>query len=452
MKHIARLVLLAAALLGAKPLHAQSEDGPIRLRVDVDRSVLPADCTGRAVVNIRLDCPRPPESERRPPVNLALVIDRSGSMAGEKIAKAREAALEIVRRLAPDDIMSLVAFDTQVETLVPAQRVGAARARLEAAICNIEPGGYTALYGGVARGAQEVRRFIEEPNFVSRIILVSDGIANVGPSSAEDLGRLGASLVREGISVTTVGLGLDFNEDLMTRLAQRSDGNTYFAQYSSDLPRIFSAELGDLLSVVARRVVISIEFPDGVRPIRFIGRDGTIRGQRAELRLNQLYGGQEKFALIEVEMAPARDGEEREIARARMNCEDALNQRALTLSAVRRVQFSSSNDAVIRSADKKVQADYAANTIAMAKDEAVALVDAGRRDEAAAAIRQKAAELKSMGATYGNPAVAAYATGAAPEADRIARGGLDNVTRKAYRAESSQVKNQQATDSDPHGP
>src|ERR1035438_10775216 len=67
MKHIARLVLLAAALLGVKPLHAQSEDGPIRLRVDVDRTVLPADCTGRAVVNIRLDCPRPPESERRPP-------------------------------------------------------------------------------------------------------------------------------------------------------------------------------------------------------------------------------------------------------------------------------------------------------------------------------------------------------------------------------------------------
>src|ERR1035438_8578793 len=65
MKHIARLVLLAAALLGVKPLHAQSEDGPIRLRVDVDRTVLPADCTGRAVVNIRLDCPRPPESERR---------------------------------------------------------------------------------------------------------------------------------------------------------------------------------------------------------------------------------------------------------------------------------------------------------------------------------------------------------------------------------------------------
>jgi Ca-activated chloride channel family protein len=373
-------------------------------------------------------------------------------MSGEKIAKAREAALEVVRRLAPDDIISLIAFDTEAETLVHAQRVGADRGRLESAICGIEPGGSTALYAGVARGAAEVRRFIDEANYVNRIILVSDGVANVGPSSADDLGRLGASLVRSGISVTTVGLGLDFNEDLMTRLAQRSDGNTYFARYSSDLPRIFSAELGDLLNVVARRVVITIEFPDGVRPIRFIGREGVIRGRTAELRLNQLYGGQEKFALIEVEISPARDGDEREIARARMSCENALNERALTLSASRRVQFSASEDAVIRSADKKVQADYAANVIAMAKDEAVALVDQGRRDEAAAVIRQKATELKLLGATYDNSAVSGCAKAAAPEADRIERDGLDNVSRKAYRAESSQVKNQQAVETDPHGP
>ena len=77
----------------------------------------------------------------------------------------------------------------------------------------------------------------------------------------------------------------------MTRLAQRSDGNTYFVEHSSDLPRIFSDELGDVLSVVARRVVIEIEFPAGVRPLNFVGRDGVVRGQRAELTLNQLYGG-----------------------------------------------------------------------------------------------------------------------------------------------------------------
>jgi Ca-activated chloride channel homolog len=361
------LLLLAAALISAvslalaaktNPAAGASETAdPVRLRIDVDRTVLPAETTEKAIIKIGLDCIRLPRRDLRPPVNIALVIDRSGSMAGDKIAKAREAALEAVRRLGPDDIVALVVYDTTVQTLVPAQRVGDGR-RLEQAICGIEVAGNTALYGGVTRGASEVRRNMEDRRFVNRVILLSDGLANVGPSSPEELGRLGASLMKEGISVTTIGLGLGFNEDLMTRLAQRSDGNTYFVEDSRDLPRIFASELGDVLNVVARRVVIEIEFPAGVRPLNFVGREGSIRGQRAELTLNQLYGGQEKFALIEVEVSPTKPGVELEIARARVSYEDAVNQRAATLTAKRHVQFSSNRAVVVNSANHKVQAAY----------------------------------------------------------------------------------------------
>ena len=448
------LSCLAIALLGAMSLavsnHPVATAAPatdsVRLRVDVDRAVLPANSTEKAVVKIGLDCLRPPRLDQRPPVNLALVIDRSGSMAGDKIAKAREAALEAVQRLAPDDIVALVVYDTTVQTLVPAQRVGDGR-RLERAIRGIEVAGNTTLYGGVARGADEVRRHMEDRRFVNRVILLSDGLANVGPSSPDELGRLGASLVKEGISVTTIGLGLGFNEDLMTRLAQRSDGNTYFVERSADLPRIFAAELGDVLSVVARRVVIEIEFPAGVRPINFVGRDGVIRGQRAELTLNQLYGGQEKFALVEVEVSPSRPGAEIEIAAARVSYEDALNQRTATLTAKRSVQFSASQAVVVASADHKVQADYAANALAVAKDEAVALVDAGRRDLAAAKIRDKAEELRAVGTAYGNVALQKAAAPAVAEADRVEKEGLGNAERKIYRAESAATRAQQSTGS-----
>jgi Ca-activated chloride channel family protein len=438
--------LCAAALFGAIPLCScsQSLEDPIRLRVDVDRPVLCAGATERAVIKISLDGARPIRHGWRPPVNLALIIDRSGSMSGEKIAKAREAALEAVRRLDPDDIVSLIAYDTRVETLLPARRVGDRR-RLEEAICSLEAGGNTALYAGVTRGAAEVRRHLEDGRYVNRIILLSDGLANVGPSSPEELGRLGASLVKEGISVTTVGLGLGFNEDLMTRLAQRSDGNTYFVEDSSELPRIFAAELGDVLNVVARRVVIEIEFPAGVRPLGFVGREGVIRGQRAELTLNQLYGGQEKYALVEVEVSPSAAGAEREIASARVSYEDALSQRAVVAKAVRMVQFSASRETVIASADRKVQADYATNVIAVMKDKAIELVDANRRDEAAALFRQRASELKAMGEMYQNFDVLRTGAAAAPEAERLAREGLDNVARKNYRADSAQTMNQQSS-------
>lgn len=449
MKRFA-FILSAVALAGAMSLvstarAAVREDAdPVRLRVDVDRTVLPAGSAERAVVKIGLDCvPLPRQRHLRPPVNLALVIDRSGSMSGDKILRAREAALEAVRRLGADDVVALIAYDTRVETLVPAQRVGDGR-RLERAIRGLEAAGNTALHGGVMRGAAEVRRFMEDQRYVNRVILLSDGLANVGPSSPEELGRLGTQLGREGISVTTIGLGLGFNEDLMTRLAQRSDGNTYFVEHSGDLSRIFAAELGDVLNVIARRVVIEIEFPRGVRPIQFVGRDGSIRGQRAELTLNQLYGGQEKFALVEVEVAASAAGVELEIARAQVRYENALDQRSMTLSATRKVQFSGNRTEVIRSADHRVQADYAANALAVAKDEAVTLVDANRREAAAGVLRQKAAELKAMSETYGNAAVGALAAPAPAAAARIEQEGLDNTERKLFRAESAQTRSQQA--------
>ncbi|MFT3782759.1 MAG: VWA domain-containing protein [Nibricoccus sp.] len=437
---------IAAALVGVLSLVACSAKSPeetVQLRIDVDRSVLPAGSTSRAVVKVCLDGLRLPRAEARPPVNLSLVIDRSGSMEGEKLARAREAALEALSRLAPDDILSVVTYDTEVQTLVPAQRVGDGRA-IGAAIRGIRSGGSTALFGGVSQGASEVRKHIENRRYVHRVILLSDGLANVGPQSPEELGRLGAALVKEGISVTTIGLGLGFNEDLMTRLAQRSDGNTYFVESSDDLPRIFAGELGDVLSVIARRVVVEVVFPEGVRPLHFVGREGTIRGQKAELSMNQLYGGQEKFALIEVEVPGNRAGEEIEIASAQLSYENAVTQKTSVARAQRKIIFSGVREEVVASANLKVQNDYAVNVIAVTKDKAVDLVDADRRADAAQALRQKAAELKTTAAAYGNAPMAALAAKQEQEADRLEKEGLSNAARKTYRAESVQIMNQQS--------
>jgi Ca-activated chloride channel homolog len=437
----------AAALLGvasfvaltAKPAHEA-----VQLRLDLDRSVLPAGSTEKAVIKISLDGMRLPRPEARPPVNLALVIDRSGSMSGDKIEKAREAALEALSRLAADDILSVIAYDSDVETLVPAQRVGDGR-RIAAAIRSIRVNGNTALFGGVSQGAAEVRKHLESRRYIHRVILLSDGQANVGPASPDDLGRLGAALLKECISVTTVGLGLGFNEDLMTRLAQRSDGNTYFVESSSDLPNIFAGELGDVLNVVARCVVVEVEFPEGVRPLCFVGREGAIRGQKAEVTLNQIYGGQEKFALIEVEVPANKEGATLELASARMTYDDALTNQSTTKNARSSVTFSKQREVVIGSANLKVQNDYAVNVIAVTKDRAVELVDARQPAVAAQELRAKAAELKETAKTYGNAPMAALAKKQEAEADRLEREGLSNKERKAYRSENAQTTSQQSS-------
>lgn len=446
---LSRLLLSAVALLGAFLPPSASAKSPdlgaidaVTVRLDVDRTVLPADTTDKAIVKISLEGVRPYRSGKRPPVNLALVIDRSGSMSGDKIVKAREAAIEAVERLSPDDIVSLVVYDNQVDTLVAAQRVGSG-AHLIHAIRRIEPRGGTALYDGVVRGAKEVHKNLEDRSFVNRVILLSDGLANHGPSTPEELGRLGSTLLRDGISVTTIGLGLGFNEDLMTRLAQRSDGNTYFVEHGSDLSRIFAAELGDVMNVVARRVVVEVEFPAGVRPLHFVGREGTIKGQRAELTLHQIYGGQEKFALIEVEVAPNKSDRQIELARAQVNYEDTLRQREATATVKRTVQFSASQPKVIASANHRLQADYAANVLAVAKDQAIDLVDADRRDEAAKLLNERAASLSATAAAYDNKIMLSVAAPAARAASKIEAEGISNQERKLFRAENMQVRQQQ---------
>ena len=284
-------------------------DPQVICRVEIDRKVLPVNGSQRGIVKVTLDAPPPPESKVRPAVNLAIVLDRSGSMTGDKLSKAKEAAIEALRRLSPEDIFSLVVYDHNVRTIVPAQSAGNVE-WIEGRIRNIRSGGNTALFGGVSQGAAEVRKYIGSP-YVHRVILLSDGLANVGPSTPDDLGRLGTALIKENISVTTVGVGTDYNEDLMTRLAQNSDGNSYFVESSYDLPRIFASELGDVLSVVAKKVQLRIDCPEGVRPIGIIGRQGRIRGRSVELYMNQLYGSQEKYALVEVEIAGGASGEKK---------------------------------------------------------------------------------------------------------------------------------------------
>ena len=443
MRNILSLVSSLAACVGLLcSCSASQPDELVRVRIDADRPLLPCGGTERVVVKVSLDGLRLPHAAQRPPVNLALVIDRSGSMSGDKIAKAREAAIEVIRRLSQEDVFSLVVYDSEVRTLIPARHVRN-RGELEEIVQSIRAEGSTALFGGVSQGAAEIRRRVEDRRYVHRVILLSDGQANVGPSSPADLARLGRSLGKEGIPVTTVGLGLGFNEDLMTRLASASDGNTYFAESSRDLPRIFGDELGDVLDVVARRVIVELEFPEHVRPLAFVGREGMIQGRRAEFSMSHLYGGQEKFALVEVEVAPGEAGAERSLAEARVRYEDVRDRREVKASAKGRVRYSEDRVAVAEAVDKKVQVEYASNVIALAKDEAVAKADAGRKEEAASLLRERMAFVAAMPSAAANVELKGKVQEILDEADAVEREGLSNERRKAYRADSVQTKAQQ---------
>ncbi len=335
---------------------------------------------------------------QRTPVNVAIVLDRSGSMWGQKIQQAKKAAIMAIDYLDSQDILSVVSYDDRIDVLVPATKMSD-KVNIASAIQRLTARGSTALFAGVSKGADEVRKFLEK-NRANRIILLSDGIANVGPSSPKALGDLGRRLINEGISVTTLGLGLGYNEDLMTQLANNSDGNHAFIENATDLARIFKLEFGDLLSVVAQSVEVTIECAEGIQPKRLLGREGTIEGQRVSTYLNQLYGNQEKYILLEMEVPATAANTQRNLATVKVNYTNMATKHSEHVAKVSTVQFTQSREKVEASVDKETMISTVEQVAVEKNKTAVELRDQGRIKEAEKVLRENAFYLEREAKKY----------------------------------------------------
>lgn len=433
------IVALWALLPGAV---TTTEANILHCRVEVDHPVLPANSRGHAVVKVTLDAPDVSPDQVRVPVNLSIVLDRSGSMRGDKIEYARQAAIEAIRRLHPQDIVSLVTYDSAIETIIPAQHPRDLE-WMEDQIRRITPRGMTALFGGVSQGAAELRKH-QDGRFVHRMILLSDGVANVGPSQPADLARLGASLQKENIQVSTVGVGMDYNEDLMTGLARESGGNTYFVEHSADLPRILTAELGEAHQMVARRVTVQIDLPTGVHPVRIIGRDGRITRNQVEVPLHHLNGGQRRYALVEVVVDPHTPDASIELAQARVSYDHVLTSQRVTVPPQSvSVRFSPDVQEVEQAVNVEVEREVLFNRLAEARDEAIRHADEGRRAEAASSLRSIALDLDRVGGARGDDRLRQQAAQVGSDAEALEVDGLSNPQRKRFRASSYQIITQQ---------
>jgi Ca-activated chloride channel homolog len=368
-------------------------------------------------------------SWKRAPVNLGLVIDRSGSMGSEgKLEKAKEAAIMVVRRLDREDIVSIVMYDSMIQVLVPATKVRDKEAIIEQ-IRRIGPGGSTALYGGVQAGAEEMRKFLSGGR-VNRMLLLSDGLANVGPQSPGELGGLGGRLIRDGISVTTIGLGLGYNEDLMSQLAFRSDGSHYFAEEAQDLAKVFDQELGRALSAVAQGVTIHIRCEPGVRPVRILGRDGRIDGMEIFIPIQQIFSRHERYAIVELEvpgLAPVAAQDYRSVAVVDIGYDNLATQKKDQIESKLIVTYTTSDTMVEEKTNKKVMIDVVRQIATENSERAVALRDQGQVQEAEQALRHNSEYLYMNASKYNSDELKQYGgqnaadAAAAPKAESWGR-------------------------------
>ena len=210
---------------------------------------------------------RPPEAQgdgsSRRRLNLSVVLDRSGSMSGEKMRRAVEAASYCVGQLLPSDRLSVVIFDDVVEVLVPSRPVED-RDGIRRLLARVHARNSTALHEAWVRGGMQVSEHLDA-GAVNRVLLITDGLANVGLTSTDEIVSQAAGLFARGVSTSTVGIGDDFSEDLLIPMARAGGGNAWHVAEAADMQRIFAVELEGLLAQFARDVSLGLVPSDGVR-------------------------------------------------------------------------------------------------------------------------------------------------------------------------------------------
>lgn len=226
------------------------------------------DARGRGhdtMLRVQIHAPALVHAERtRPPLNIGIVIDRSGSMAGQKLRDAVEATTRIVNRLTASDRCTIVAFDHRAALISDSLPVTSAQRQIiEAALTHIRSGGSTNLSDGWQMAVDRLRTQLTSGLYVNRVLLLTDGQANQGIREADKLAALATLYTQEGINLSTYGLGLHYNEELLELLAQHGLGNHHFMTQSGDIDGYFQHELAEMFGVVMQQTELRIDVPHG---------------------------------------------------------------------------------------------------------------------------------------------------------------------------------------------
>jgi len=260
-------------------------------------------------------------SGRRMPVNLALVIDRSGSMEGEPLEYVKQACSHVVDLLEPSDILSVVTFAETVEVVMPARRV-VNRQLIKEHLNRIQVGNTTNLFDGLVAGAGQVAS-VRSEGYVNRVLILTDGEPTAGVKDFQSIVGCVAEQKSRNIVTTALGFGPDYNEELLAGMARRSGGNYYYISRPELIPEVFRKEMETLLTLTAQNLHLTLHLARWVRLHRFLGLDGAISDRTAEVDLPDLERGAVASALTELELERRPPGTYR-VARALLRYDNCV--------------------------------------------------------------------------------------------------------------------------------
>lgn len=288
----------ATALVPVNPAFTPSvafsgseHDGPLDVALSLDVNAAPADAPSTRYLVVTVRAPEETNTTRHP-VDLSLVMDTSGSMGSSgKMDQARRAALALTDALGADDRLALVTFESTATTRLPLS--GAAREKASGLIRGLRPGTGTNLSEGLTQGLGQ----LTDVERVRKVILMTDGQANEGVTSPDALTRMAR---HEGVTVSALGMGLDYNEELLAKIADAGGGMYEFVDSRTDLAGLYAAELHRSATQVAQGTALHLTFGPGAHPLRVYAWDASVQGQSADLAIGSLSAGQVRTVVVQV--------------------------------------------------------------------------------------------------------------------------------------------------------
>ena len=353
------------------------------------------------------------------PMNLALVIDRSGSMKGDRIANAMNAAVAAIERLRDGDSVTVVAFDSVAQVVVAPTRVSSStRPTMEAAVRNIRLGGDTCISCGMLEGMQQLAQTSLSGDRVNRMILLSDGATNSGIKDITGLRSMAGRMSSKGVTISTIGVDVDFDEKVMAALANEGNGRHYFVANASGLPAVFAQEFDDILASVAKEAELAIELAPGVEVAEVFDRSFRREGNKIIVPFGTFSAKQEKTVLVKLRVPADKEGTQ-PVADVKLAYRDLLKKSDGSCGGNLSVAVRGDGTEQ-RELDPFVAARVERSRTASTLTEANKLFESGRTGEARAKLATRQAELKKT-----EDESLAFAASAPSKAPRRAAKSLD---------------------------
>jgi Ca-activated chloride channel family protein len=406
---LGRLVapLIALSLVsGCSERKPKAEEGPlelIELAAEPTAELVLAGETSQLAVRVRVSAGNLPGGDR-PPLNLVLVMDTSGSMIGEPIEGARQAARDLIARLSPEDRIAIVAFHTRAEVVVPTMQMtplGRAKADLEVRL--LQARGTTDLQSGLAVGLDLVQQG-HTAGSTDRIVLVGDGV----PNDASQLPSLVARARASRIAITTLGLGVEFDDVLLADLALDTGGTYTFVDDVTQVAAVFDDEIVRMKQVVARNVVVTLTPGPGVSLEAVPGVE--ISGPSRVAWLGDLAAGEIRDVIVPLSALGRVDGAAVELVDVMLSYEDVVDNRGTRIDGAFVAARASADKAAV-AASVKLPLEQARRRAAAASAilEAIRRARSGDVDGGLALLTTAEAETRAAAEQLADPELTAFA-------------------------------------------